>query len=322
VRRELSERGAPDAALSRVDGLVSGAHTRGTALYVVADAARCWIAESWIDAPDQELARWAPLPSFAPLLAQRQVEIPHVVALVDREGADLLTATSGATRDATVTGETGPVIRRSAPGGWSQQRYQQRAEDAWSRTAREIAHALVASVDDVRAQIVVIAGDVRAVQLVTDELPARVRELVQIVAGGRAPGTDDEALAEDVARFVRTAAAESSVALLQKLREEVGQEDRAVAGAEPTLAALREARVEVLLVHDRGNDDRSAWFGPAPLSIGLERGDAELDGRPAREGRLIDVAVRGAIGGGAEIRVVPNVAQVRDGLAGILRWAG
>jgi hypothetical protein len=38
------------------------------------------------------------------------------------------------------------------------------------------------------------------------------------------------------------------------------------------------------------------------------------------EGRLVDVAVRGALAGDARIRVIPNASGVTGGMAGILRW--
>jgi peptide subunit release factor 1 (eRF1) len=321
VRRELTAAGAPEATLAGLEEQVSDAHLSGHAFYAVADGERVRLVAHWPDRPAYELTRWAPLPTFTPLLERRQVEIRHVVVLVDREGADLVTVTPATTSNETIEGESGPVIHRSAPGGWSQMRYQHRAEVAWARTAREIAGALTDEFDAAHAELVVIAGDVREVQLVTDDLPKRVRDRLHVVTGGRAPGTDEDAMQHEITRLVLTAAAEASVALLRKLREEAGQGDRAVVGAEATFDALRKAQVDVLLVHDDQVDHRSAWFGLTPLLVGLIPDEASVDRSEVQLGRLVDVAVRAAIDADAGIRVIPSVSAVADGIAAILRWS-
>jgi peptide subunit release factor 1 (eRF1) len=327
ARRELESMGAEAAALERLDDASADAYRHGDCFYAVADASRLWVAESWPGAPRQELLRVATLPSLAPLLARRQRQVPHVVALVDREGADIITVERGGeVRDAEVEGEHGAVIRKTSPGGWSQRRYQDRAEESWNRTARGIADAIVASTDHVDAQVVVLAGDVREVQLVREALPAHIAERTHVVHGGRAAGTDDAARAHEVERLLDTAVADATVALLRKLREELGQHDRAVVGTRQTFTALQKAQVEVLLVHDDPADERTAWFGDTPTAVGATGGDLEpadlgVDPGAERVGRLVDVAIWAAIGTGADVRVVPSVHALPDGLGAILRWS-
>src|SRR5205823_5033341 len=133
-------------------------YRRGEAFYAVADAERCWLCESWPEPPRRELTRVSTLPTLTPLLARRQLDVPYVVALVDREGADIVVVErGGAAHDQKVSGASGP-IRKSAPGGWSQKRYQTRAEETWARTSRDIAEEIVADVDASGAELVVLAG--------------------------------------------------------------------------------------------------------------------------------------------------------------------
>jgi len=319
VRRDLLDAGATEQLVSHLDQQIPDAHRHGDVFYAIANEERAWIATHFAERAEGELVRVASLPVLAPFLAQRQLAIPHIVALVDREGADVATMVAGDDRHDTITGATGPAIRRTAPGGWSQKRYQHRAEVEWSRTAREIANELAATADRTHAEVIVMAGDVREVQLVLDDLPEPIRARTHLVAGGRAAGTDEAARGSEVARFVSTAAAEQSVDLLRKLREEIGQQDRAAVGADSTLDALNRSQVEVLLVHDDPDDDRIAWFGSELVPIAAQ-GERNLIADP-QEGRLIDVAIRAAIGSGADIRVVPKTAAMADGLAAILRWA-
>jgi peptide subunit release factor 1 (eRF1) len=307
--------------LDRLDGVVADSHRRGSTLFAVTDPDRLWLAESWPDPPEYEVARVAMLPALTPLLAHRQHEVPYVVALVDRAGADLVVVERERPREESIERDLGPVARKSAPGGWSQRRFQQRAEEAWAKTAHEIADALVADVERVGAELVVMAGDVREVQLVIDALPERIRELVHVVAGGRAAGTDDAALEAEVRRLTRTAMAQASVALLRKLKEELGQGDRGVVGVEATFAALRKAQVQVLFVHDDPADERLAWFGPSPMAIGTTPETTRLDDEPVEQARLVDIAVRSAIGSSADLRVVPHVGSIHEGIGAILRWS-
>src|SRR4051794_442703 len=327
ARRELERLGADPAALAQLDDAAVDAPRRGPPFYGAPDEPRLWTADSWPAPPRREVLRVASLPSLAPLIERRQREVPHVVALVDREGADIVAVERGGeTRGSEVDGVDGPVIHKSAPGGWSQRRYQDRAEESWAKTARAIADVVVVSADEVDAQLVVLAGDVRELQLVRDALPERLRELTHVVQGGRAAGTDEDARRHEIERLLHTAVADATVALLRKLREELGQHDRAVVGALDTFAALQKSQVEVLLVHDDPDDERTAWFGAAPTAAGVVGADPDptdlgVDRGAAREGRLVDVAIRAAVGTGADLRVVPSVHTVPDGVGAILRWS-
>jgi hypothetical protein len=85
--------------------------------------------------------------------------------------------------------------------------------------------------------------------------------------------------------------------------------------------ALRTGLVERLLVADVPVDERLAWFGPNPIELSLDESDMAAMGiRQPGRARLEDVAVRAAVGGGAQVDVVP--ASVVDGTMGaVLRAA-
>jgi hypothetical protein len=84
------------------------------------------------------------------------------------------------------------------------------------------------------------------------------------------------------------------------------------------------AAVDVLLVaSDDPEDARTAFFGPDPAVVGATAGDVRALGvdEPV-EGRLVDVAMRAALGTGAGVRVVPpGAAGPTGGLGAILRWS-
>ena len=322
VRADLAEAGAAEGALAAVDPLVSDAHLVGQCLAVFATEQGDVHVEHHPDPPAQDRARWGPLPSLVPVIEWRQSSPPHVAVLTDRRGADLFALRAAEANLQRTAGGGEDPLAKSSPGGWSQGRYQQRAENTWEHNAKAVADEVVRLADQVDARLVVVAGDVRAVQLLRESLPKDVLDKLEVVGGGRSPdGSADEVVA-DVDRLVETAVGHDTERLLAKFLEERGQQDRATDGPARTLEALAGAQVEVLLVHDDPEDDRQAWFGPEPSQVGLdEHAMGAMGVQDARRDRLVDVAVRAALGTGAGVRVVPAGA-VKDGLGAILRWAG
>src|SRR5439155_12882234 len=120
---------------------------------------------------------------------------------------------------ATIEGAPSEPIRKAAPGGWSQRRYQTRAENSWEHHARDIADAVTGMCNQVRAQVVAVGGDVRAVQLLEERLSPRIRDIVERVPGGRAPDGSEALTNAAVHRWVATAAARDTVALLERFHE-------------------------------------------------------------------------------------------------------
>jgi hypothetical protein len=322
LRGDLAGAGASKAALDTIEALVPDAHLEGQCLAAVAGPDGVCHVEHQPEPPRRDVGRVAPLPSIVPLLEWRQVSPPHVVVLADREGADLVAVRHAAEEIRREAGGTDGPIRKVGPGGWSQRRYQQRAENTWQQNAQDVANELVRLADQVNARLVVAAGDVRALQLLTDGLPRSLAERLQVVEGGRAAGVSLDAVAEDVVRAVATAVAADTVEVLRKFREERGQGDRAADGPAATLTALAAAQVDMLLVHDDPDDERTAWFGPEPNQVGTTAAAvAGFGASQPVEGRLVDVAVRAALGTGAGVQVVPGGGGPKGGLGAILRWS-
>jgi release factor family 2 len=322
LRSMLLDQGAPEHVAELIDPLVPDAHLHGQTLAVIAGPEGVHHLEHHPELPRRQHARWGSVPSLLPMLEWRQSLPPHVVVLTDRAGADIVATGAGTPdRDAEAGGNADPLAR-SKPGGWSQRRYQQRAENTWEQNARDVAAEVERLSDAVDARLVVVAGDVRAVELLRSALPRRIEGMVVEVEGSRAADGSEETVAREVRRMVATAAARQTVEVLRRFSEERGRQDLASDGAAATVEALREARVDVLLVEDRPDDDRTAWFGSAPTTIALTEADARAAGATdVRRGPLIDAAVRAAFGTGAAVRVTPSGARgPHDGLGAILRW--
>jgi hypothetical protein len=321
LRNELGDRGADEQSLAAVDPLVADAHLEGECLVVIANREGLLHVAHEPDPPVRDVGRWGPLPMLGPLLEWRQSQVPHLVALVDRTGADVfLFRPDGGDTHVEVAGDDDPIHKAKA-GGWSQKRYQRRAENTWQANAADVASELTELTDKEHPRVVAVGGDVRAVELLKEHLPKRVLDLVHDIPGSRAPDGSVDAVVDDVIRLVATSVAADTTALLAKFREENGQADRAADGPEATLDALTRAQVEVLLVHADPDDGREVWFGPEAVPV-ADRPDTLEDlgvAEPMR-GPLVDVALRAALGTGAGVRMIPGAGGPEGGLGAILRW--
>ncbi|HEV2895568.1 MAG TPA: hypothetical protein VG411_17600, partial [Actinomycetota bacterium] len=150
----------------------------------------------------------------------------------------------------------------------------------------------------------------------------RVRELLQVVGGELG---SLEAVFAEADKLVRATVEADNQAALDRFAAERGQADRAVEGAAATLAALALGQVGTLLLTGLFLDDeRTAWFGPAPTDVAADQGTlADLGVAEPVEGRLVDVAVRAALGTGADVRVLDpgDEAGPAEGVGALLRFA-
>ncbi|MGZ4155176.1 MAG: baeRF2 domain-containing protein [Actinomycetota bacterium] len=332
VRSDLDDRRIPKEVLSAIDPLVPDAHLAGDGLFVVADAGGVRHVEHGPLPGPVDRAWWEPVPRLGTVVRWRQASVPFVVALADRTGATLYGFRRGPDdtpdleRD--VEGDDYP-IRKVHPGGWSQRRYQDRAENTWEENAEDVAQAIARMTSRIGARLVLLGGDVRATTLIQESWPAGFELPVEIVPGerpweGSGPTVPDEAQ-EIVDRFVEG----ETAAIVGRFREEKGQQDLAAEGAPATIAALAASQVAVLLLHDvpEPNDDEdadepTAWVGPNPMQIATTRDDLEgLGIDPAIEVPRSDALIRAAIATSAAIRLVPVETGLRDGVGALLRWS-
>lgn len=171
------------AVFADAAGTVIGAHTLSDAV-LAADPSRTAASADSSDGAD--VCGYAAPPMLLPLLCWQQNHPPYVLVTIDHTGADL-TSCSGAGRPEVHQTVTGPddEIERNAPGGWSQPRYQRRAEDSWRHNAARVATAVEQAIENFGAQVLLVSGDVRAVQLLREQLTHRTGPLIGQISGGR-----------------------------------------------------------------------------------------------------------------------------------------
>lgn len=300
----LEEAGVPAAVIARVETALSS-HAAGEWTAVIATSDRV-LVRGFDDSP-QEIIVGGPLPHLVPFIEDEFDHRAHVLIVADRTGAEIIAATrEGDIEGSSVSGDEQHVQKVSS-GGWSQRRFQNHTEHTWDQNAQEIVEAAVRHATSVDAELIVVAGDQRAIQLVEDHLPEQWKDHLVTHATEPTDAADWERLAEEVTHLVADVAAREKVALLEQFGQARGQDADATEGAASVLAALRRSQVDTLLVAGHDADER-AWFVPGEPSLVAadksELADLELDAEP-EQGPLVDVAVRAALATGAEVVVVP-----------------
>src|SRR3712207_4959710 len=229
IAERLTDQGAPEAVVEAVrsrllegnDGGEAGTN-RGRAVVVASDGTVVFDSQLG-DVPRQELAEWSATPHLLPLLRALPGRIPHVVVLADRTGADLTLARlpGHAEEEETVKGDTFQ-IRKFQGGGWAHHRYQHNAENKWVHNADDVAEHIASVVRRVHPRFVLLAGDMRARQILTDRASGLWSDLiVSIDEGGRAAGADREPVERKAAELVAEHEARDEADAVEKI--EIGR---------------------------------------------------------------------------------------------------
>jgi hypothetical protein len=296
ARRQLSA-AWDDDELDQLDELIGGRrHSDGTSLVVVHARRGSTLVELLDEPISASSVDEGPLPRWATVIEARQRVLAHVVVEADRVGADLTAFDGGdvlATH--TVDGST-EHIHRGHPGGWSQRRFQQRAENTWEDNARSVADAVATLARKVDAELVAVSGDIRAQTFILESLPADIADIsVKIEAGSPA------GIANEVVRLLATKVGERVTAAAEIVRAGLPN-GTASTDSNEIIEALREGRVARLLIHDDGTPGDHAM-------------PTWCDGA-----RLVDRAIVAALATNAEIVVVPRLAMMDGPLAATMRW--
>ena len=316
ARARLVHCGASELELEALDRAVENLdHDEGAAFVLIKSVDHPVWVEPLDDPVTRDLSVLEELPRLGAVIETRQRSIAHMVVVADRVGADVIALDAGSELESAEVSGSDLHIHRGHPGGWSQRRFQQRAENRWEANAGEVADAVVEMADRVEPRFVGIAGDVRAVTFLLEQLPPRLVAISQKLDGGSA-----EMIADQTVRAAADIVARDTVETLEAFKASAGQHHVA-ADPTATLAALGEGRVETLLVHDDPDDERTAAFDRSGLRCWIDD-DATRSTRPegVAEARLVDVAIRSALLSDAAIRMVPRHAGPDDGLGALLRW--
>lgn len=188
-------------------------------------------------------------PYIRPLAELQDEYEDFAVVVADNSGARVFLVHAGDTEDAQrVRGDVKNAVKK---GGWSQKRYARRREKELDQYAADVAEAVQAMHDDDGFSRLVLLGSQEAMQAVASQLPTAVADKL---VGQRAVDVEDEAavLKEAFTLYFEGERA-TEQALWDQIREGYLTGGLAVVGAQRTLDAAQQGRVEAALV-DRDLD--------------------------------------------------------------------
>ncbi|WP_137816516.1 Rv2629 family ribosome hibernation factor [Gandjariella thermophila] len=328
MRDELAAQGAGDATVAALDDAMRAAPAAvgraGRALVAAGD--RVLIDVPLPAPPDPAVLRYSPLPYLMPLVEHAEPAIPHVVAVVDRAGADLRAyhGTGDLAASPTVQGERHPLHRTSV-GGWNQRQVQRRVDETVRENATEVAGEIGDLAGKVGAELVVLAGEVQGRSAVHRALPEACRQIaVEVESGGRAPGADGEAVEREARRLVAERARARDRGTVERFNAELGSgRGQAVHGLVPVTAALREGKVATLLVTDAAIGERTVRAGAEAAQLAVDAEQLRAQGVPEPAERRADEALPlAAAAVGAEVLIVRDGVPdpLQDGMGALLRY--
>jgi peptide subunit release factor 1 (eRF1) len=180
-------------------------------------------------------------------LAQVNDQYPRYAALLmDTNSADLYVFALGRTkRRESIQGEK---TRRTSMGGWSQARYQRRAQNFHKQHIKEVVDRLDKMVSEERLNHIVIACDEVARPFLMEQLPKHLSEkVIDIVNVDVKSLPEHELLAETMAAL-RQADAKTDAEQVQRMLDAWRAGGLGVGGVEATMRALEMRQVEELLI--------------------------------------------------------------------------
>jgi peptide subunit release factor 1 (eRF1) len=168
----------------------------------------------------------------------------YAAVLTDANRARIFVFALGQTIDTEEV--TGEKVHRVKVGGWSQARYQRRAQNAHLHHAKEVVSRLEHIIHEDKVSRIIIAGDPLAVPLLVAELPSAMAPMVDALR------LDVHSSEHEVFRAtlekLQDDDAKSDADKVQRLLNEYRGRGLAVAGVKATLAALEAGQVDELLI--------------------------------------------------------------------------
>jgi hypothetical protein len=312
-----TEADVPDALVDRAAEAVAERARSSRRIVVTATEVGGLAVDDDVDdrAPDD--LRWSWLPWFRPLVASRQAPVDHAVVLCDRTGADVTIVRGRHTRTVTIEGETDFITKVHA-GGWSEPRFQRKAERTWRTNAADVAEAITHLLRSGVVEVALVGGDERACGLVLGDLHDDARDQVRSIGATRAPGSSEELEAEAIRTALADVRARETTAWLELLHAREGQRE---ATTEPAgvFDALRRSQVAALLLGDGPGE--ASFVAGRPDTATLDEGNLVGGGdEPRSRAPAVDVATWAALRTGACVLAVP-VAALGSPLGAVLRWA-
>ena len=321
-KENSAERASLERDMERIDTYLDNDVNRssnGLAIFASSGAGEFFEAVQ-LDVPMEE--HWmfvGSVPHLYPLAKVIDQYPRYASVLLDTHRARIFVFGLGATerREQVTTEKT----RRSSMGGWSQARYQRRADNVHLHHVKEVVDTLERVVRQDNIQHIIVAGDDVVVPLLKAQLPKHLEQkLVDVLTLERDAGEDE--IIEATLEVLRQKDAETDVERVQELIGAWQGNGLGVVGPEATLKALELGQVEELLISASAQELRNAPL-PADAAPGHVKAESSgATGANAEQLKLSDELVTRAQQTAARVRVIedPELLKNFGGVGALLRF--
>jgi Bacterial archaeo-eukaryotic release factor family 10 len=267
-----------------------------------------------LDVPVDSGFTVGPIPSLRQLARAADDYPPYAIIAADQRDA-VLWLMEGQTWDRGVQLEASGYPRKQQQGGWSQQRYQNRADERVEAFARTIAEETRRAFEAVNAPVpyeyLIIAANEQMFTLLNAELHETIKERVlgQITLPIEANITEVTAAAQPL---VEDAERKREMEAVQAVRDGVGAGGKGVAGAVDTITALETGQVMTLVMNDDFSQPGWADYTLPLYGVGSPPREHPAGGDVANlvPTTVEDEVVRLALQIGADVELVRSAVPV------------
>jgi len=245
-------RAAFDKTLQRVQEYLSRQDPAPRALAVFASTTGDLFEAIPLDVPlENPSMHVGSVPHLYPLARLNDQYPRYAALLVDTSSADLYVFALGAqTRHEAVTSDK---TRRTQMGGWSQARYQRRADNFHKQHIKEVVDLLDKVVTQERLNHIVVASDDAAKPFLMAQLPKHLADKVIDIVHVDVKSIEQHQLLKETMEALRREDAHTDAEQVQRMIDAWRAGGLAVAGIEGTMRALDMRQVEELLIAARAD---------------------------------------------------------------------
>lgn len=315
LRRRFGPRGtAYDSLMGDVDRIATYLDEEldpaAQGVVIVACSARGAFEPIPLDVPVSTDMTTGPTPSLRELVRIVEDYPSYAVVVADQREA-LIWVLERRTwqRSVEVSGTDYP--RKQQQGGWSQKRYQKRADERIEAFARTVAEETRRTFDERRFDHLVVGADEVTGPVFLESLHQSVKDRL-IGTGALAIDASEQDVRAVAEPLVEQAERRRELEAVQRVREGVGTGGKGVAGPEETLTALQTGQVMTLVMDDDFTSPGWADYTMPLYGAGDVPSEHPAGGDPANivPVALEDELVRLAIQVGAEIEVVQSTVPI------------
>jgi len=280
VSDTLRRAGAPDSDVEAIERIMreDPGVTSPVCRFILVQDGTVAVNQVLVGVPvEQEIVSYGPVPNVVPLLRHKPEGLSYIVVETSREGGEVRLYRAGeadAVSEDEVKGKSDRFsLHKAKAGGWRQSHNQSHAEEIWKQTQSDLATSIDDIVRKYRPRLLVVAGDIRATQLLAEQLSSESQAILSLESTNtRADGASDDALIDHVNDELDRVLEEDTIDAVDKLAIHMGRGDNTVeTSAGAIVMALASAQVDTLIIDTaRMGDntllalDAEPWIASAP----------------------------------------------------------